>query len=233
MLRALVLVVAFFAAPLWAAGTDDLLEPEKAFRLSARALDPTVVEVEFRIADGYYMYRDKFRFAVAGGDAKLGEPQFPPGQRKKDEFFGDVETYRKQVAVRLPVTSNAEKLRLEVTSQGCADVGVCYLPQVQKVDVRLAGLSLGSAERSPPRRRMPHRRSVGREVRAPAIISDESRVEQALLSGGFLLTLAVFFGAGLLLTFTPCVLPMIPILSGIIVGEGTGRRARRTRSRCR
>ncbi len=219
MLRALVLVVAFFAAPLWAAGTDDLLEPEKAFRLSARALDPTVVEVEFRIADGYYMYRDKFRFAVAGGDAKLGEPQFPPGQRKKDEFFGDVETYRKQVAVRLPVTSNAEKLRLEVTSQGCADVGVCYPPQVQKVDVRLAGLSLGSAGplAAAPQNAAPS--FGGREVRAPAIISDESRFEQALLSGGFLLTLAVFFGAGILLTFTPCVLPMIPILSGIIVGE--------------
>jgi thioredoxin:protein disulfide reductase len=219
MLRALVLVVAFFAAPLWAAGADDLLEPEKAFRLSARALDPTAVEVEFRIADGYYMYRDKFRFAVAGGDAKLGEPQFPLGQRKKDEFFGDVETYRKQVAVRLPVTGNAEKLRLEVTSQGCADVGVCYPPQVQKVDVRLAGLSLGSAGplAAAPQGAAPS--FGGREVRGPAIISDESRFEQALLSGGFLLTLAIFFGAGILLTFTPCVLPMIPILSGIIVGE--------------
>jgi thiol:disulfide interchange protein DsbD len=166
------------------------------------------------------MYRDKFRFAVAGSDAKLGEPQFPPGQRKKDEFFGDVETYRKQVAVKLPVTGNAEKLQLEVTSQGCADVGVCYPPQVQKVEVRLAGLSLGS---SGPLAAAPQGATPqfgGREVRGePAIVSDESRFEQALASGGFLLTLAIFFGAGILLTFTPCVLPMIPILSGIIVGE--------------
>jgi thiol:disulfide interchange protein DsbD len=219
MLRVLAFVVAVLAAPVWAAGADDLLEPEKAFRLSARALDPTAVEVQFRIADGYYMYRDKFRFAVAGDEVKLGEPQFPPGQRKKDEFFGDVETYRKQVAVKVPVTGNAEKLQLEVTSQGCADVGVCYPPQVQKVEVRLAGfsgssgpLAAGPQGAAPP--------FGGREVRGePAIVSDESRFEQALLSGGFLLTLAIFFGAGILLTFTPCVLPMIPILSGIIVGE--------------
>jgi thiol:disulfide interchange protein DsbD len=107
-----------------------------------------------------------------------------------------------------------------VTSQGCADVGVCYPPQVQKVEVRLAGLSLGA---SGPLAAAPQSSTPqfgGREVRGePAIVSDESRFEQALLSGGFLLTLAIFFGAGILLTFTPCVLPMIPILSGIIVGE--------------
>ena len=224
MMRVLALVLAFLAAPVWAAGADDLLEPEKAFRLSARAVDPTAVEVQFRIADGYYMYRDKFRFAVAGGsDAKLGEPQFPPGQRKKDEFFGEVETYRKQVAVRLPVTGAAEKLQLEVTSQGCADVGVCYPPQVQKIDVRLAGLSPGSAGTSAAQgSSLPTSAASfsGREVRGePSLVSDETRFEQALASGGFLLTLAIFFGAGILLTFTPCVLPMIPILSGIIVGE--------------
>jgi thioredoxin:protein disulfide reductase len=234
-MRVLALVLAFLAAPAWAAGADDLLEPEKAFRLSARALDPTAVEVQFRIADGYYMYRDKFRFAVVGSDVQLGEPQFPPGSRKKDEFFGDVETYRKQVAIKLPVTvpqdgrdpslpARAEKLRLEVTSQGCADVGVCYPPQVQTIDVRLAGLSLGASgplaaapQGSTPPASTPS--FGGREVREPAIVSDEARFEQALLSGGFLLTLAIFFGAGILLTFTPCVLPMIPILSGIIVGE--------------
>ena len=236
MIRALLLGLAVLAAPVWAAGADDLLEPEKAFRLSARALDPTAVEVQFRIAEGYYMYRDRFRFAVAGGsDAKLGDPQFPPGQRKKDEFFGEVETYRREVAVKLPVTvpkdgrapsfaAQPGTLRLEVTSQGCADVGVCYPPQVQTVDVRLANFSqastgpLAATQDSTAPRSMPS--FSGREVRGePRIVSDETRFEQALASGGFLLTLAVFFGAGILLTFTPCVLPMIPILSGIIVGE--------------
>ncbi len=224
MMRLLSLVLALLAAPLWAVSADDLLEPEKAFRLSARALDPTAVEVRFQIADGYYMYRDKFRFAVDGGDAKLGEPHFPQGQRKKDEFFGDVETYRRQVAVRLPVTVDGDRLRLEVTSQGCADVGVCYPPQVQKVELRLAGSSLGSGgPAAAPQSSTPPNYTPsfgGREVRGePAIVSDEARFEAALVSGGFLLTLAIFFGAGILLAFTPCVLPMIPILSGIIVGE--------------
>ena len=154
---------------------------------------------------------------------KLGAPEFPPGQRKKDEFFGDVETYRKQVAIRVPVSGNAERLRLEVTSQGCADVGVCYPPQMQKVEVRLAGLSLGASAAASGRCGAPQMSTPqfgGREVSGePAIVSDEARFEQALVSGNFLLTLAIFFGAGILLTFTPCVLPMIPILSGIIVGE--------------
>ena len=213
------LLTLMLAAPGWAANVDDLLEPEKAFRLTARALDPTAVEVRFQIADGYYMYRDKFKFAVAGGDAQLGTPEFPQGQIKKDEFFGTVETYRKQVAIRIPVTGNAEKLALEVTSQGCADVGVCYPPMTQKADVRLAAFSLGTS--SGPVSTSGALSFGGREVRSePAIVSDESRFEQALASGNFLLMAALFFGAGILLAFTPCVLPMIPILSGIIVGEG-------------
>ncbi len=207
------------AAPGWAASADDLLEPEKAFRLSARALDPTAVEVRFQIADGYYMYRDKFGFAVAGGGATLGPPEFPKGQIKKDEFFGTIETYRKQVAIRIPVSGNAEKLALEVTSQGCADVGVCYPPLTQKIEVRPAAFSLGGA--TPAAAPQTGAAFGGREVTsAPAIVSDEARFEQALASGNLLLMLAIFFGAGVLLAFTPCVLPMIPILSGIIVGEG-------------
>jgi thiol:disulfide interchange protein DsbD len=209
------------AAPGWAAAADDLLEPEKAFRLSVQAVDPSAVEVRFRIADGYYMYRDRFRFAIPGGDAQLGPPAFPRGEIKKDEFFGTVETYRKQVAIRIPVTGaeRRETLALEVTSQGCADVGVCYPPLTQKAEVRLASLAPGGAApvAAPG---AGGTQFGGREVRSePGIVSDETRFAQALSSGNFLLMLALFFGAGVLLTFTPCVLPMIPILSGIIVGE--------------
>jgi thiol:disulfide interchange protein DsbD len=226
--RVLGFILALVAAvPAWAASVDDLLEPEKAFRLSARALDPATVEVRFQIADGYYMYRDKFGFAVAGGGAKLGAPQFPPGESKTDAFFGTVETYRKQVAIRIPVVGDAGKLALEVTSQGCADVGVCYPPQTQKTDIRFAAFSVGNpAQAATGPSGDPS--FGGREVRgAPAIVSDEARFEQALVSGSFPLTLALFFGAGILLTFTPCVLPMIPILSGIIVGEGRAATRRR------
>src|SRR3990172_9425380 len=117
------LLLFLLAAAAPAADTDNLLEPEKAFRISTRALDARTVEVSFAIAEGYYMYRERFRFAVdAASKAKLGAPQFPPGTRKTDEFFGEVETYRKQVVIRLPVESAQGTLRLTVTSQGCADI---------------------------------------------------------------------------------------------------------------
>jgi thiol:disulfide interchange protein DsbD len=215
MRRFLVLFLMLAAA----AGAQDLLEPEKAFRLSARAVDPETIEVRFDIARGYYMYRDKFAFAAEPADVKLGQAAFPKGETKKDEFFGVMETYRKQVAVMLPVKTDAETLKLAVTSQGCADIGVCYPPQTQTVEVKLAALSSGGASPSAPL--ATGAQFGGREVRgAPGIVSDEARFQDALQSGNFLLMLAMFFGAGILLAFTPCVLPMIPILSGIIIGEG-------------
>jgi thiol:disulfide interchange protein DsbD len=190
---------------------DDLLEPEKAFRISARALDARTVEVSFTIADGYYMYRDKFRFVPdPASGAKLGAPQFPPGVRKTDEFFGDVETYRKQVAIRLPVEQAGERLDLTVTSQGCADAGVCYAPTDGKVSIRLAAFAAGSAPAATPS-------SPGLSVQ-----SSDFEIARLFESGGLWIVVASFFGFGLLLAFTPCVLPMIPILSGIIAGEGRG-----------
>ena len=192
-----------------AAGVDNLLEPEKAFRMSARALDARTAEVSFAIAEGYYMYRERFRFAVdPASPAKLGAPQFSPGTRKKDEFFGEVETYRKQVVIRIPVENAAGSLNLVVTSQGCADVGVCYIPMESKATIQLAAFSA-----TPPN---------ARTGTAPEFTLQTSDFEIARLfeSGGTWVVLASFLGFGLLLAFTPCVLPMIPILSGIIAGEG-------------
>lgn len=214
MRKLLALLLAFLAATVAA---QDLLEPEKAFRLSARALDPATIEVRFDIAPGYYMYREKFAFAAEPAEVKLGTPAFPKGETKKDEFFGVMETYRKRVAVTVPVDTTAGMVKLAVTSQGCADIGVCYPPQIQNVEVKLAALAAAGVPAASP---VSGAQFGGREVRGePALVSDEARFE-ALLSGNFLLMLAAFFGAGILLTFTPCVLPMIPILSGIIIGEG-------------
>jgi thiol:disulfide interchange protein DsbD len=208
MIRLLALLLCLFGSA-YAAMPGDLLEPEKAFRISTRAIDATTVEVNFAIAEGYYMYRERFKFAVEpGSKARLGTPQFPPGTRKKDEFFGEVETYRKQVSIRLPVESGDGALRLLVTSQGCADVGVCYIPMESKATVQLASFS------APP--------PGVPAAAAPGFTVQVSDFEVARLfeSGGPLLVLASFLGFGLLLAFTPCVLPMIPILSGIIAGEG-------------
>jgi len=208
MIRTLLLLFCLLGTA-HAVNPGDLLEPEKAFRFSTRALDANTVEVSFAIADGYYMYRERFKFvADAGSKAKLGAPQFPPGIRKKDEFFGEVETYRKQVVIRLPVENAEGPLQLTVTSQGCADVGVCYIPMDSKATIQLAGFS------APP--------PGAPAAVAPGFSLQVSDFEIARLfeSGRSWVMLASFFGFGILLAFTPCVLPMIPILSGIIAGEG-------------
>jgi thiol:disulfide interchange protein DsbD len=208
----------------------DLLEYDKAFRLSVRAVDPQTVEVRYAIADGYYMYREKFAFEPQSPGAAFGKADFPAGKVKQDEFFGRVETYRGDIAIRVPVTAGQEKLAFDITSQGCADVGVCYPPETRTVQVALASGATGKiagagglfAQSAPGGVSAPGGALdfSGRAVREPAVVNDEGRFEQLLASGSFWLVIAGFFGAGLLLTFTPCVLPMIPILSGIIVGEG-------------
>ena len=91
-------------------GTDNLLEPEKAFRFSARALDASSVEVSFAIADGYYLYRERFKFAAEGNPAvRLGAPELPRGIAHKDEFFGEMQIYRKDVRIRLPVEGDGPR----------------------------------------------------------------------------------------------------------------------------
>ena len=218
----LIALLSFLVPAAHAAGADELLEPDKAFGFSARALDAATVEVRYAIADGYYLYRDRFRFAAEPASVTLGQPQFPKGQVHEDQFFGKQETYRKEVRIRLPVeAAGAERLKLLVTSQGCADVGVCYVPQVQSAELRLA--SLGGSRSSIFKESDPFASSPERVTAA----GEDVRFAGVLESRRLWLVMAVFFGAGLLLTFTPCVLPMIPILSGIIVGEGRSLTRRR------
>jgi thioredoxin:protein disulfide reductase len=124
------LLAAFAACALSPAAADDLLAPEQAFRFSARLIEPGLVEVRYRIADGYYMYRNKFRFTAIPQSAGLGEARFPPGKIKDDEFFGRVEIYRGELVIRLPVKS-AGGFTLKAVSQGCADMRLCYIPVTQ------------------------------------------------------------------------------------------------------
>src|SRR3989440_2427568 len=217
MHRLLLILLLLLAAlpPARAAGADDLLEPDKAFRFSARAIDARTVEVRYGIAEGYYLYRERFRFAAEPASVALGQAQLPKGEIHEDKFLGKQETYRKEVRIRLPVeAAGAERMKLQVTSQGCADLGVCYVPQVQSADLRLA--SLGGSRSSIFKENEPFTSSPERVTAA----SEDVRFAGVLESGRLWLVMAVVFGAGLLLTFTPCVLPVIPILSGIIVGGG-------------
>ncbi|MBZ0127020.1 MAG: protein-disulfide reductase DsbD [Rhodocyclaceae bacterium] len=207
MIRRLFLLLSL-CLPLAASAADELLEVDKAFRLSARALDAGTLEVRYEIAKGYYMYRDKFAFALEPATVKAGAPQLPPGKVKQDEFFGDVETYRKEVFIRLPFTApeGLDTVTLKATSQGCADIGVCYPPNPQTLQVSLAAMS--SAPAAP----------AGSAIDGAG--DESSQLAGLLKNAGFWLILTTFFGAGVLLALTPCVFPMYPILSGIIVGHG-------------
>lgn len=187
------------------AHADEFLDPAVAFKPSVRALDGQTLEVSYEIAKGYYLYRDKFRFAIDGDAATLGTATYPKGKEKSDDNFGKVEVYYKAVAIRVPVERNASgplALNLKVTAQGCADAGVCYPPQMQPVSVTL-----------PDPATTPSASAAGE--------GDESGMIAATLkNAGFWAILAFFFVAGLGLSLTPCVFPMVPILSGIIAGQG-------------
>jgi thiol:disulfide interchange protein DsbD len=190
---------------------DEFLDPAVAFKPSARAIDGQTIELRFAIAEGYYLYRDKFRFAVEPSTVQLGTPLLPPGKEKHDETFGNVEVYYHQALIRLPVERNRSgplALTLKVTSQGCADAGICYPPQQQSLSLQLADPpSLPAAAPAAPA--------------SDAALGDESgRIAQLFRHTGFWLLVGSFFGFGLLLSLTPCVFPMIPILSSIIVGSG-------------
>jgi thioredoxin:protein disulfide reductase len=127
------------------AADPKLLPPEQAFRFSARALDARTLEARFAMADGYYLYRDKLKFAVAPEAVVLTAQELPPGKPKEDPFFGKVETYRGVVVVKLPLANVAagQSLALSADSQGCADAGVCYPPTRQKITLTLPAAGKG------------------------------------------------------------------------------------------
>ena len=193
----------------------ELLEPDKAFQFTARLKDARSIEISYRVAPGYYLYRDKFRFTAAPAEVKLGAPQMPPGKLKLDEFFGEVETYRGDLRIIVPLEiqgAAVPAVLLTAVSQGCADVGVCYVPHEQKAELKLAALAAGATQSDAPLGQL-----FGL-AQGPSG-ADDTRIARTF-EGGFWLVVASFFGFGLLLSLTPCVLPMVPILSGIIVGGG-------------
>lgn len=188
------------------AHAGEFLDPAIAFKPSARAIDGQTIEVRYEIAKGYYLYRDKFRFAADPMSVQLGQAQFPAGKEKQDENFGKVEVYYREAAIRLPVERNqsgALPITLKLTAQGCAEAGVCYPPQQQIVRVELPDPALAKTSAD-----------------TPSATDESGRIARLLRHASFWLVIASFFGFGLLLAFTPCIFPMIPILSGIIVGSG-------------
>ncbi|MCO1372340.1 protein-disulfide reductase DsbD [Burkholderia multivorans] len=194
-----------------ARAADDFLDPAVAFKFSASEA-PGQVDVRFKVANGYYLYRERFAFAVKSGQATLGEPQLPAGHVKFDQTFGkNVETYRGDVVIHVPVKQAAGPFELAVTSQGCADEGICY-PPAEHV-VKIDGAALGTASNA-----------AGNTAAQGSWFDKVTSADfaQSLLEGrGFFTIVALYFVAGVVLSLLPCSYPMIPIVSAIIIGQGT------------
>ena len=225
----------FAAAPGRAA--EEFLDPAIAFKFEARMADPQTAEVTFTIAPAYYMYRERFAFKSSNPGVKLGTPAIPPGTVKYDQTFEkDVETYKGALTIRIPVEGDGA-FTLTATSQGCADAGLCYPPQdhtaslsAGKGGAAAPALPIGAAASqggmSTPLSSTPMADSApatpatqAAPAAAPAQ-SDLSNIAGILGGGSLLAIVPAFILLGLGLAFTPCVLPMVPILSSIIVGEG-------------
>ncbi len=216
---------------------DDFLDPEKAFALLV-ATTAEGVDVHFRIAPDYYMYRERFEFSVApqASSNLMGEPAYPDGIVKYDETFAkDLEVYYGQVTVRVPLRPGAAgPLTLSITSQGCADAGLCYPPMTQ--DVTLLPTSAGYAAQGalavatvpePMSQEALGRSLKGASAGAPASemgLGDVLRLGDTgfadyLSQAGWWQVMLVCLLLGALLSFTPCVLPMVPILLAVIAGK--------------
>lgn len=199
-------------------GQGNFLPPDEAFHFSAAPEGPSRIELAWRIAPGYYLYRARIKVA-AGGGIELGRLVLPEGERKTDPYFGVQQIYHHSLAAVLPVTRAASaasvEVPLRVTYQGCADAGLCYPPITKTVSISLPPGSAGAGRAAAGPALIAGAASAG-----PTYVSEQDRYASVVRSGSLGLLLAFFYAAGLVLAFTPCCLPMIPILSGLIVGGG-------------
>jgi thiol:disulfide interchange protein DsbD len=190
-----------------AAVDRDFLPPEQAFQFSAEPAGDNAFRLRWVIADGYYLYKSRIAVSADSAFAQLGAVQLPKGLAHSDDYFGEQEIYRQQFEATVPfarASAAGGSVALKVVYQGCADAGLCYPPQTQVLNLSVPGASAGGAGGG----------SGG------ATVSRQDWMAGLIASGNVFAMLAVFFAAGIGLAFTPCVLPMVPILSGIIAGDG-------------
>ena len=194
------------SAPALISGARDFPPQETVFIPSVYAIDGNAVEIDIRIEPGYYIYKDKIALRAVSDAAAAGRLDLPAGRIKSDEYFGEQEVYLTDVRWRQPIaraTPEAMDLELELDYQGCADGGICYMPKTTRFTVSL-----------------PRATAVTTLDDGAPILSEQGRLARVITGSSLWVAAGVFFLAGLGLAFTPCVLPMVPILSGIIAGDG-------------
>ncbi len=204
----------------------EFLEPEKAFVFSAEMVAPDMLEMSYRVAPGYYMYRERFGITISPiGAATLGEAVYPKGEVKYDPTFEkDMEVFHQDVHIRVPIAAGGQPFTLTLTGQGCADAGLCYPPMDSNVKLTPVegGYALAGPAGAAPA-------EAGAGGLSALVNAGDTGLADALGGLGWAKTAGVFLVLGLLLAFTPCVLPMIPILSSIVVGGSAQARPSRKR----
>ncbi len=195
--------------------SNELLPAEEAFQFFATVQDAQTVHVNWDIADGYYLYREKIALQILGTKGvELLAYDVPKGKPKHDEAFGDVEVLHHALSFNVPLKRSLlteQSITLKASFQGCADRGVCYPPMEKTVTLLLPAVT------EPP---LSQAVVVAANKEPENPVSEQALIIQSLHQDSLALTLFSFLGFGLLLAFTPCVFPMIPILSGIIIGQG-------------
>ncbi|MFM7397347.1 MAG: protein-disulfide reductase DsbD [Gammaproteobacteria bacterium] len=230
-LSGLALFLSFLAGPTPAQlGESEFLPPGQAFRVEVAPQGADMIRIDFLVTSGYYLYRHRFNFSLdtAAGTpaATLGSPDIPQGEWKEDEFFGRQQVFHESVSVLIPVSrapGAALEIPLVVGLQGCADKGLCYPPEKRRFKVALPATD-SAANATLTNRSIDRASSASAKAQsrgAQGFVSEQDRLAELIRTGNLSLVLATFFGLGLLLAFTPCVLPMVPILSGIIAGQGS------------
>ncbi|MCX5592316.1 protein-disulfide reductase DsbD [Alcaligenes endophyticus] len=208
---------------------EDYLDPDDAFRLRAAVNEPNFVDIHFEIAPDYYMYRERFELGTDAG-AAVGELQSPTGIRTYDPNFDkEMEVYRHGVSLRVPLNEQeltGAPIRLTLTSQGCADAGLCYTPSTQELQL-IAGAQGYEVQGAYASDRVPTPEQWAAQqataTQAPSTQSafslSDVGLAQYLKQASWLEIVFLSFVFGALLSFTPCVLPMVPILLAIIAGQ--------------
>ena len=190
------------------------LPPDQAFVLDIQVRDAHTLQANFNVAPGYYLYRNKISFTVAGDSAKITAINLPKGELKHDQNLGEIEVYHHpfQAGIVLDRASvAASPITLNASYQGCSEQGLCYPSQDKSFKLDLPHAEQ-NASPTPP--------LLASSAKPEEINTENSRIADLFKRGSFWLIISFFFGAGLLLALTPCVFPLIPILSGIIVGRG-------------
>ncbi|MEK9906374.1 MAG: protein-disulfide reductase DsbD, partial [Gammaproteobacteria bacterium] len=179
----------------------EFLSPDEAFVVSYELINEKQVNINWNIHPGYYLYMGMFEFESLDQQNKIKKVEMPDGKKKTDEFFGEVDIYYNSTEAEVYLENSIyDYIELKIKYQGCADAGLCYPPVFKTIKVK--------------------KKLASSNLKKVSFFESQNAISESLNINSLIYNIFIFYLAGLLLAFTPCVLPMVPILTGIIAGQG-------------